>query len=391
MKVMILAAGKGTRVWPVTKVTPKPMIPILRKPIMESLIDHFKSYGVKEFVVNTSYMSSSIENYFRDGTTLGVDITYSFEGKIVDNKLESAALGSAGGMKKIQEFSGFFDDTFMVVCGDAWIDLDVKKVCDFHKKKGGVATIVLQDVEPEEVHKYGVVKIGDDGQILQFQEKPDREEAISNSVNTGIYIFEPDIFNYIPKDEEFDIGSQLFPLLVQEDVPFYGISSPFQWVDVGNLTDIWQATRDILTDKITGYPKPGREVRPGVWCGINLDIDFDKVDITGPICIGNGTRIEDGAVIKGPAMIGANCIIEKGAVIEECLIDDYTWVSSVVELSGKVLFGGHCINQSGDYVDMNEWDIGWAINDSRCNIEELQANSQLLEALQSVNVKDSED
>ena len=380
MKAMILAAGKGTRVWPVTKTTPKPMIPIMRTPLMESLILHFRQFGITEIAVNTSYMGSDIENYFRDGRQFGVDITYSFEGKIVDGEVQAKALGSAGGMKKIQQFSGFFDDTFIVVCGDAWVDLDLAKVFEFHKAKGGIATIVLQDVPLEEVHKYGVVKRDQDMKIQAFQEKPSAEEAISNTINTGIYVFEPEIFDHIPADQEFDIGGELFPSLVEKGLDFYGISLDFQWVDVGNLTDIWQATSDILTGKITGYPIPGKQIADDLWCGINVDVNLDKVNIQGPVYIGNGSRIEDGATIIGPATIGANCVVESGAIIERCMIDDYTWVSQVVTLQDKVLFGEHCIEQTGEYVHLPDWNIGWAINDSRCVIEHLKVDHDLYQA-----------
>jgi len=380
MKAMILAAGKGTRVWPITKTTPKPMIPILRTPLMESLILHFKKFGINEIAVNTSYMGSEIESYFRDGQQFGVNITYSFEGSLVDGELQSNAIGSAGGMKKIQEFANFFNETFIVVCGDAWVDLDLKEAYDFHIKKGGIATIVLQDVPMNEVHKYGVVKRDDAQRILDFQEKPTAEEAISNTINTGIYIFEPEIFNYIPADIEFDIGSELFPKLVAENIPFYGISMEFQWVDVGGLTDVWQATADILTKKVTGYPMPGKEISPGIWVGINVDVDFDKVNITGPVYIGSGTRIEYGAKIIGPSTIGANCVIQSGAIIDNCLVDDYTWISPVVNLKNKVLFGEHCIDHSGDFVHLPDWNIGWAINDSRCVLKNLKEDDDLYQA-----------
>jgi len=380
MKAMILAAGKGTRVWPVTKTTPKPMIPILRTPLMESLIMHFKKFDIEDIAVNTSYMGSEIENYFRDGKQFGVNITYSFEGSLENGEMKTKALGSAGGMKKIQQFADFFDSSFIVVCGDAWVDLDIEKALAFHQEKGGIATIVLQDVPLSEVHKYGVVKRNDNQQILEFQEKPTAEEAVSTTINTGIYIFEPEIFEHIPSNEEYDIGGDLFPKLAGLQIPFYGITMDFQWVDVGTLPDIWQATSDILMNKVTGYPIPGRQIKENVWCGINVDVDFDAVDITGPVYIGSGSRIEKGVKIEGPATIGANCVIESGAIIKHCLIDDYTWISSIVNLEDKVIFGQHCIDKSGEYVDLQEWKIGWAINDSRCKLSESATDCDLYNA-----------
>lgn len=386
MKAMILAAGKGTRVWPVTKSIPKPMIPVLRKPIMESLIEHFVQFGVKEYVVNTSYLAPVIQNYFRDGHQYGAEISYSYEGKMQNGELTGQALGSAGGMRKIQDHSGFFDETFVVVCGDAWIDLDLDKALAFHREKGGISTIILQEVDWEEVHKYGVVECSDDEKILRFQEKPKREDAVSNLINTGIYIFEPEIFDYIPPGKQFDIGGELFPLLAEKNVPFYGANIPFQWVDIGSLTDIWKATREILTGKVKGFKIPGKEVRPGIWCGINTNIDFEKINISGPVCIGSGTTIEDGATIKGPALIGSNCVIKSGCCLDECLLDDYTWVSSMSSIRERIIFGGYCITQSGDFVDLEDLDIGWAVNDSRCKVEDIEFDEVLLNTFKEVSL-----
>lgn len=365
MKAMILAAGKGTRVRPITNEMPKPMIPILRKPVMESIIDLLRAHDVHEVVVNTSHLAPVIENYFRDGSQHGVHMAYSYEGHMTHAGLEGKALGSAGGMKRIQDFSGFFDETFIVLCGDAWIDLDISAALRWHKEKGGIATVILQEVPHEEVHKYGVVKLDARERIVQFQEKPKQEEAVSNTINTGIYLFEPEIFRYIPSGVEYDIGSQLFPALVAAGEEFYGLPMDFQWVDIGSVPDVWAATRMALQGKIKGFPMPGKEVRPGVWTGINTSINWENVKIIPPVYIGSSTKIEAGAEIVGPCMIGANCVIESGAEISQCLISDYTRVGGIAVLDNKLVFGGDCISPDGSVLNLGETQIRWLVDDMR--------------------------
>ena len=365
MKAMILAAGKGTRVRPITNEMPKPMIPILRKPVMESIVELLRAHSVREIVVNTSHLAPVIENYFRDGNQLGVHIAYSYEGYMTEDGLEGKALGSAGGMKRIQEFSGFFDETFIVLCGDAWIDLDISAALRWHKEKGGIATIILQEVPHEEVHKYGVVKLDEYQRIVQFQEKPKPEEAVSTTINTGIYIFEPDIFQYIPAGMEYDIGGQLFPALVAAGEEFYGLPMDFQWVDIGSVPDVWAATRMALQGKIKGFRMPGKQVKPGVWTGINVSIDWDRVKIKPPVYIGSSSKIESGAEITGPCMIGANCVIESGAEISECLISDYTRIGGMAALDNKLVFGGDCISPDGNVLNLGETQIRWLVDDMR--------------------------
>ena len=220
MKAMILAAGKGTRVQPITYTIPKPLIPILQKPVMEFLLELLRQHGFNQIMVNVSHLANEIENYFRDGQKFGVDIAYSFEGQIVDGALVGKALGSAGGMRRIQDFNPFFDDTFVVMCGDALIDLNLSAAVRWHREKGAIATVVMKSVPLEEVPSYGVVVTDESGRIKAFQEKPSVEEALSTDINTGIYIFEPEIFNYIPSNQEYDIGSELFPKLVEIGAPF---------------------------------------------------------------------------------------------------------------------------------------------------------------------------
>lgn len=380
MKAMVLAAGKGTRVRPVTNTVPKPMIPLVGKPIMETLIEHLRDSGFDQIMVNTSHLAPMIEDYFGDGARFGVAMAYSFEGVLTEGRLEGQAVGSAGGMKRIQEFSGFFDDTFVVLCGDALVDVDLQKAVRFHRERGALATIILREVPREEVFRYGVVATEPDGRILQFQEKPAVEDAVSTTINTGIYLFEPAIFDYIPAGRPFDIGGDLFPALVAAGAPMYGIDLPFEWVDIGSVPDYWEASRLALTGQISGYRLPGREVSPGVHVGLNVGWNPDKVTVRGPVVIGGSTAIGDGAVIEGPTVIGSGCVIEPGAVIRECILGNYTRVSSIARLERVLMFGSSCIDPNGQYLDIEEAGLGWVVDDAR-KIQKLTEEEQELREL----------
>ncbi|MEZ2225611.1 MULTISPECIES: NDP-sugar synthase [unclassified Microcoleus] len=365
MKAMILAAGKGTRVRPITQTIPKPMIPILQKPVMEFLVELLRQHGFDEIMVNVSHLADVIENYFRDGQKFGVQIGYSFEGRIEEGQMIGEAVGSAGGMKRIQEFSPFFDDTFVVLCGDALIDLDLTAAVKWHREKGAIATIVMKSVPREEVSSYGVVVTDDSGKVKAFQEKPSVEEALSTDINTGIYIFEPEIFNYIPSDTEYDIGSQLFPKLVAAGAPFYGISMDFEWVDIGKVPDYWRAIQSVLLGEVKNVSIPGIEVRPGVYAGLNVAVNWDKVDITGPVYIGGMTIIEDGAKIVGPTMIGPNCWLCSGATVENSVIFEYSRLGPEVRLVDKLVFGRYCVDKTGAAIDLQAAALDWLITDAR--------------------------
>jgi mannose-1-phosphate guanylyltransferase len=365
MKAMILAAGKGTRVRPITYTIPKPMIPILEKPVMEFLLELLRQHGFTEVMVNVSHLADEIERYFRDGQRFGVEVAYSFEGRIVDGELIGEAIGSAGGMKRIQDFQPFFDDTFVVLCGDALIDLDLTAAIKWHREKGSIATIIMKDVPREEVSSYGVVVTDESGLIKTFQEKPSVEEALSTSINTGIYIFEPEIFNYIPSKTEFDIGGDLFPKLVAEGAPFYGVAMDFEWVDIGKVPDYWHAVRSVLKGEVRNVSIPGKEVRPGIYTGLNVAVNWDKVNIQGPVYIGGMTRIEDGATIIGPTMIGPNCHVCKDATIDNSVIFEYSRLGPGVKLVDKLVFGRYCVDKNGTSIDVQAAALDWLITDTR--------------------------
>ncbi len=365
MKAMILAAGKGTRVRPITYTTPKPMIPILQKPVMEFLLELLRQHGFDEIVVNVSHLAKEIEDYFKDGQRFGVQIAYSFEGRIVDGQLVGEALGSAGGMRRIQDFYPFFDDTFVVLCGDALIDLDLTEAVKWHKEKGSIATIVMKSVPLDQVPSYGVVVTDDRGRVKAFQEKPSVEEALSTDINTGIYIFEPEVLDYIPSGQEYDIGSQLFPKLVEMGAPFYAVSMDFEWVDIGKVPDYWHAVRSVLRGEVKNVQIPGKEVFPGVYTGLNVAVNWDKVDIQGPVYIGGMTHIEDGARIIGPTYIGPNCWICNGATVDNSVIFEYSRLGAGVRLVDKLVFGRYCVDKTGATIDVQAAALDWLITDTR--------------------------
>ena len=367
MKAMILAAGKGTRVRPITYTIPKPLIPILQKPVMEFLLELLRQHGFDQIMVNVSHLAHEIEGYFRDGQRFGVDIGYSFEGSIVDGELVGAALGSAGGLRKIQDFNAFFDDTFVVLCGDALIDLDLTAAVKQHRASGAIATVITKKVPKEDVSSYGVVVTDKNGRIKSFQEKPTVEEALSTDINTGIYIFEPEIFDYIPPNQEYDIGGELFPKLVEKEAPFYAVSMDFEWVDIGKVPDYWHAVRGVLTREIKNVNIPGTEVAPGIYTGLNVAVNWDKVDITGPVYIGGMTKIEDGAKIIGPTMIGPNCYICSGATVDNSVIFEYSKLGEGIRLVNKLVFGRYCVDKTGAAIDLQAAALDWLITDARNN------------------------
>jgi mannose-1-phosphate guanylyltransferase len=204
-----------------------------------------------------------------------------------------------------------------------------------------------------------------DGRIQAFQEKPKVEEALSTQINTGIYIFEPEIIDLIPPDREYDLGADLFPRLVEKGSAFYAVNMDFEWVDIGKVPDYWAAIRGVLSQEIKNVAIPGIEVRPGVYTGINVAVNWDKVHIEGPVYIGGMTRIEDGATIIGPAMIGPSCCICSGAVVDNSVIFEYSRLGPGVRLVDKLVFGRYCVDKTGAAIDVQAAALDWLITDTR--------------------------
>ena len=300
-KAMVLAAGLGTRLRPLTDLISKPMAPIVNRPVMEHIIRLLAKHNFTDVVCNLHWYPDEIRNYFCDGSKWKINIAYSYEKEL---------LGTAGGVKNVEDFFG--DSTFLVISGDSLTDIDLNDVVKFHKEKGGVATLVLTEVE--DTSKYGVVLVDEDMRIKGFQEKPLCGEAKSNLANSGIYVFEPEIFNYLPSRGQFcDYGKNLFPDLLDKNVSYYGYRHNRYWNDVGCLDQYQQGNFDALEGKVK-VDIPGKKIKEGVWVGKNCKIQEGAVIIP-PVCIGDNCTIKKDAKLFGPIILGSSTIVDERAVL----------------------------------------------------------------------------
>ena len=347
-KGMILAAGQGTRVRPLTKDLPKPMVPILGKPVMEYLIEHLARHGITEIMVNVAFHHHKIEQYFGDGHRWGVQIGYAYEGVRDHGDIVPRPMGSAGGMRRIQDFSGFFDEPTLVICGDALVDLDIGAALHEHKTKGAIASVVTLDVPRADVSSYGIVVADKTGQIQSFQEKPSPAEAKSTLASTGIYIFEPEVLQKVPSGTVYDIGSQLFPQLVAEKLPFFAQTRFFNWLDIGRVSDYWSILQRVLRGEVADMNMPGREIKPGIWVGLNTSVAWDNVTITGPVYLGSSVKIEPGCIITGPAWIGHGSHIRSGARVTRSILFEYTRIAADMNFSEMIVSPSYCVDRHGD-------------------------------------------
>jgi len=365
VKAMILAAGKGTRVRPLTYEMPKPMIPILGKPVLEYLVEHLARNGVRDIMINVSYLHEKIEQYFGDGSRFGVQIGYSFEGSMVDGVVIPQPVGSAGGMRKIQDFCGFFDETTLVLCGDAVIDLDLADALLEHRRSGAAASLVVKEVLLEQVPDYGIVVTDDSGRITSFQEKPAASAARSRWASTGIYLFEPQVLDLIPPGVAFDIGADLFPLLVKSGLRFQAQKRSFTWIDIGKVSDYWSVLQAVMKGELADFAIPGRQVRDGVWTGLNTRIDWNGTSIVGPVYIGSGCEIEAGVTIVGPTWIGRGCRICRGSRVSRSILFDYTCVQPAGCFEELVVCGDYAADRSGNAIHVADARGGQRWRDAR--------------------------
>lgn len=301
-----MAAGLGTRLRPLTFEMPKPMIPVLNRPIMEHIVELLRGHGLTELVANLSHLPEQIRDHFGDGSRFGAGLTYSTEEEL---------LGTAGGVRNVADFLTA-DGDFFVMAGDALTDLDLTSMRRFHQSHDGVATLAVKRVP--DTTQYGVVIGGSDGRVQGFQEKPDPAEALSDLASCMIYMFRPEVFDYFPDDEVVDFALDVFPTLLEADVPFYVHETSAYWNDIGNLGELLQGNFDALAGEVK-VSHEAVEAGEGVLGPPGWESPEDA-ELMGPILAGGGCEIGTGAWLHGPLVLGDGCRIGAGAKLRECVV-----------------------------------------------------------------------
>jgi len=318
MKAMVLAAGLGTRLRPLTYEITKPMVPVLDRPVMEHIVELLARHGIEEVVANLHYFPDSIREYF------GERISYRFEEEL---------LGTAGGVRACRDFFG--DEPFLVISGDALTDIDLGALAARHRDAGGIATLTVKKVA--DTREYGVVLHDRDGRITGFQEKPAPEEALSDLGNCGIYVFSPEIFDYFPDGPFADWAHDVFPALLENDVPFHIHEIEEYWNDVGSLGELRQGTFDALEGALH-LEIAGEEVAPGVTAAPGSTVPSDAA-VDGPVWIGADVRIGSGVRLTGPVVLGDGASVGDGAQLRSSIVFPGTEIAPDSILIGAI--AGH--------------------------------------------------
>lgn len=302
MRGMVMAAGLGTRLRPITWEIPKPVVPVCNRPIVAHLTKLLADHGVDEVIANLHWFPDVVKSSLGDGSKLGIDLSYAYEEEL---------LGTAGGVRNVSEFlTGGGDDVFVVLAGDALTDIDLGALVAAHRAGGGVATLAVKQVD--DVSQYGVIVTDSDGRVQGFQEKPDPAEALSNLCNCMIYAFSPEIFDYFPDPDPVDFANDVFPALLSHDVPFHVHEIDTYWNDIGTLPEYINGNLDALGGAVAidleGELHEGETTLPG------------GVEVNGPVLIGDDVEIGEGANLVGPMVIGAGSRIGAGARLQEAVL-----------------------------------------------------------------------
>ncbi|MGH9095672.1 MAG: sugar phosphate nucleotidyltransferase, partial [Acidimicrobiales bacterium] len=321
MKAVIMAGGEGTRLRPLTSNQPKPMLPLANRPMMEHIVALLKQHGFDEIVVTVAFQANAIRTYFGNGAEFGVRMVYA---------TEETPLGTAGSVRNAMEE---LDETFLVISGDVLTDIDLGAIVRFHQEKGAMATIGLKAMEnPLE---FGIVITREDGSIERFLEKPTWGQVFSDTINTGIYVLEPGIFDAIPAGRPVDFSSEVFPQLLEEGQPLFGWVADGYWEDVGALDAYIKAHQDVLDGDVE-LDIPGFRLGEGVWLGEGSEID-PAARVSGPAVIGDYCRVEAGAHLAEYTVLGSNVRVGADVFIERSVVHDNVYLGPGVRLRGCVV------------------------------------------------------
>ncbi|HUH20530.1 MAG TPA: sugar phosphate nucleotidyltransferase, partial [Gaiellaceae bacterium] len=321
MKAVVMAGGEGTRLRPLTSNQPKPMVPIVGKPCMEHIIELLRGHGFEEVIVTVAFLPQAIRSYFGDGEGIGVNIEYS---------VEESPLGTAGSVRLAADK---LDETFLVISGDALCDVDLTDLIRFHREKQAAVTIGLKSVEnPLE---FGIVVTDEDGRIERFLEKPSWSQVFSDTINTGIYVLEPEVLRHVPADGPYDFSKELFPLLLEMGRPLYGYVFDDYWQDIGNLDQFRQANFDALDEEVR-LNIPGIRLRGNVWLGEGVEVD-DLDAIEGPAYLGNYCRVAPDATVGPYSVLGSSVTLLERARTERSVIDAATHIGRSARVEGAVV------------------------------------------------------
>ena len=321
MKAVIMAGGEGTRLRPLTSNQPKPLMPLVNRPMMEHVVRLLKDHGFDDIVVTLAFLPQTIRTYFGDGAEFGVSMVYA---------TEETPLGTAGSVRNAREQ---LDEPFLVISGDVLTDIDLSALVKFHEDRGAIATLALKSMEnPLE---FGIVIAREDGTIERFLEKPTWGQVFSDTVNTGIYVCNPEVFDYIAPDKSVDWSSDVFPRLLEDGKPLYGFVAEGYWEDVGTLDAYLRAHQDVLDGKVK-VDIPGFRMAEGVWLGEGAEVD-PAASIEGPAVIGDYCRVEADAHLRDYTVLGANVMVRSGAFLERSVVHDNAYLSQGVRLGGTVV------------------------------------------------------
>jgi len=342
VKAVIMAGGEGSRLRPLTVTRPKPMIPIVNKPIIVRLIEHVRdSMGVSEIGVTLHYLPNVIMSHLQDGSHLGVKLSY-----VVEEK----PLGTAGGVRNLVSSLGW-DDTLLVISGDVVTNIDLRKLIKFHQENKADFTMAVR--RERDITRFGIVDLDEDGRVVRFKEKPSPGEVFSDVVNTGIYVIEPHVLKIPEEKKNLDFASDVIPRLLKGNSRVYGFRvDEFYWSDIGDLEQYRATHIDVLSGSLI---LPGgieeRLVKQGVYIGEDAVVDVEKINP--PVVVGEGARVISSTI--GPyAVIGRNVVVEENSTIENSIIFDNSFIGSSSVIEGAVV--GENV-RVGDHVVISEGSV----------------------------------